>query len=1062
MEPQPSSTALELRLLGVPQAQLGGTPIHLPTRKGLWLLAYLALDGPADRGTLANLLWDDAGEEQARGNLRAELYRLGRSPAAEVLEVSKRQVSYRGLPCDVEHYERLLRAGDVTGAERLYRGELLAGASGGPSFEEWLRARREGLEARRAEGLRSHAAALEAAGDLRAALHSWLTLLGQDELNEEACREVMRLHARLGERDQALSRYARCQAALARDLELEPLPETAALARAIREGLGRTAPTSAEPQRQLDRGLLPLTGREAALKRLRPLESGVVLLIGESGVGKTRLADELAALRGGALTLHGTELARATPLAPLEGALRQSLKAGRLDQLEEPWRGELARLLPELSSVRLPADTLPAGRPRFLAALTHALALSAGPGGSLILDDVQWFDDTTLEVCARLVSNYPVLLLLTARPSELSTAQAAQAALEAWAHAGVLTTEHLSALSEADLLSLVRTLSGTSSGELFSQRLHAVTDGNPLFVVQTLRGLLESGVITVRGGQWQTAYDEVTSDYAELPMAASVGAAITARADRLGAEARRLLDAASLIDEPFTLRELIGATALDEWSALAAFERAEEAGLLISAGQAYRFAHALIRRALQGALSPQRAGLLRRRLAENLMAQGGDALAIAQLLTDTPAAAAAWWRQAARQAAERYDARSALTLLNRALEALPGSDERRAAWLIERANLADTLGEHTVQTESLNEAARLATSDLDRGLVVLGRSRVQSLAGQPVQAGALAREASELLRRAGSDRGTYQAELCLAEAAYYLEDFPQALKCAEEAARVARRLDPPALMGALNWLGIVRDTLLDPEGALRAYNEGLALTARGAGGYMAARLLNNRATLNNLYGQFARALTDLDEALVLIQRGEYRQLEGFVLTTRVCALQGLGQLGQAARDLEQARLIAQALGSLRLESHCLSQHAALLVADQQFAQAIPAADTALAAAHTTGAVSDQISALVARSAAQLNSNQPQAALRDAQAAAALLETRGVLREGLPFFIHHALVQALMAAGQRGEAVRRKQLAASEIRALAARLGDPGLRAALLALPECAALLEHKGVPEGFP
>ena len=99
-----------------------------------------------------------------------------------------------------------------------------------------------------------------------------------------------------------------------------------------------------------------------------------------------------------------------------------------------------------------------------------------------------------------------------------------------------------------------------------------------------------------------------------------------ARADHLGAGARRVLDAASLAGDVFTLRELVGATALDDWTALEALESAQRAGLLVADGSGYRYSHVLVRRSLQGALSPAREGLLRRRLADGLIASGGDPL----------------------------------------------------------------------------------------------------------------------------------------------------------------------------------------------------------------------------------------------------------------------------------------------------------------------------------------------------------------------------------------------------------------------------------------------------
>jgi len=1062
------AAAFFLSLLGPAHLCRGDEAVVLPTRKALWLLAYLALEGPSERGVLADLLWDEGGEEQARGNLRAELYRLTHGPAGPALRISKRLIGLDGVDCDVLTYQRWLQEGQVAEAEALYRGELLSGASGGPAFEGWLRTRRDGLARLRAASLTRQARMLEDAGELRRALNTWLSLLAHDELAEEWHREAMRLHALLGERGLALARFERCRTVLAAELALEPLPETAELARSIWAGArAHPAPLQDLPG-TLDQ--LPMTGRDGVRQRLRSVTTGVVALLGEPGVGKTRLATELAQERGQVLTLRGSELSRGTPLAPLTEPLRHALRQGRLDRLHEPWRSELARLLPELGGPEQPASTAgtaAAGRARFLDALTRASLLclvpsesdpgSPAPGTTLLIDDLQWFDDTTLELCG-LILRAPgaPLLIVTARPHELDQAPGALAALLAWERAGVLRRETLGPLAEADLLALVRTLSGSGEGQLFARRLQAVTGGNPLFVLETLRGLLESGEIEVRAGNWLTAYDGLTSDYTELPMAPSVRAAVIARAERLGPEARRVLDAASLADDVFTLRELVGATALDEWTSLDALERAERAGLLSLEANGYRFTHGLIRRALQGALGPSRQALLHRRLADTLIALGGDPLAIAHHLEADPVAAAPWWRQAARNAARLYSSRSAFEQLSRALRALPAGDERYLGWLLERVQLSATLGERGTQAADLTEAAALAFSDLDRGLVLLEQARFQSIAGAPAAAAALAEEAGQCLRRANSETGAYQASLCLAEMAYYQEAFTLALSRSEETVALARRLDPPALIAALNWLGIARDTLLDPEGALDAYAEALGLLVRYPDGYMKARLHNNRATVYGLYGHFVPALADLNEAVALIERGEYRHLEAFVLTTRVRVLRGLGRLDEAFADLDRAARIAQHTESHRLHSHCLFLRVPLLNDLRAYPEALEASAAALEAAGTTDAPSDRVFALAGRSEALLALGRLDDALASSAEALQLLDHTGTLREGLPYFVYLAHVRALTARRCLEEADHLQRRAAGEIQAQASRFRSADLRTAFLALPECSALLGGTG------
>ncbi|MFB9993862.1 AAA family ATPase [Deinococcus oregonensis] len=1052
---------LNLKVIGTVQAYVGGFPLSLPTRKGRWLLAYLALEGPQDRGHLAGLLWDEGGEEQARGNLRAELHRLRNTPVAPYLRVNKHQIELLDVGCDLPEYLGLLQGGNVQRAATLERGDLLSDLRGGPALEDWAQVRRTEFAALRATHLSAAARRLEARGDVRAALETWLRLITQDELAEPWQREAIRLQALVGERAPALARFERFRTLLDEELGLEPLPETVALAEQVRSGLltlTAAEPTDAVPT--LER--LPLTGRAAVLARVRQRSPNLIVFVGDPGVGKTRLAEELAEGPGPTLTLRASEFSAATPLAPLTEPLRAAARQGRFSDLPEWIASELARLLPELNwdprgAGRLsisPADSLPspAGRSRFLQALTEALRTCLGPHGTLLLDDLHWFDDTTLELCTLLRAGGGVgRWIVTARPQELAERPAAAKALEAWQRVGSAIQEQVEPLSESELLGLVQTLAGTAGGRLFTRRLYGVTGGNPLFVLETLRGLLESGEVSVGEGGWLTAYDDVTQDYTELPMAPSVRAAILGRADRLGAETRRLLDAASVVGDVFALRELVGATALDDWTALAALERAEGAGLLVGEGAAYRFSHALVGRTLRGVLGQARQSLLRRRLADSLIALGGDPVQIARHLADDPAAAAPWWHQAALAARQRYAAQLALTHLGQALAALPAGDARRLEWLLDHAQLAGSVGLRPLQESNLADARRLAFSALDQGRVMLAQARFLSVGGEPKEALAAAEQAAELLREhAAPDR--YDAELCLAEMLYYEEQFDRSLQVTAGAVESARRLGPLPLASALNWLGIVRDTTLDPEGALAAYGEALLLAPQAHDGYLTARLLNNRATVFTLYGRFDRALADLTEALALILRSGYRHLEGFVLDTQVRALRGLGRLDEAAEALVTALAIGRETGSQRLVSH-LMHHRVLLLNDlRDFGEAVQAAQNALQTAGSTGSTTDRIFTLTGRSAALLALGNPAAAAQDACEAAALLDEVGGIREGLPFFVWWAQVKALSAAGQAAEAAAVLRRARQELQALSDRLSDPELHSALLSLPECAGLL----------
>ncbi|NJK44044.1 MAG: hypothetical protein HC933_06920 [Pleurocapsa sp. SU_196_0] len=351
--PAKRSSSLELILLGAGEARLRGVRVELPTRKALALLAYLALEGATGRSRLAGLLWSDNDEESARRNLRRELHRLRQSGLRDHLEVSGDTVGLNEVvTTDVTGLHALGASADETDLQSalevhttLLEGYELDGAA---LFAEWLERERSRVAAARHRLALILAERFETRGEWRGALALHLRLLHEDGLQERQHREVMRLHDLLGEREAALEQFQRCRDALRVELGLEPLPETVRLAQRIRgaqtleriETLVGTNVNLQEVNLQA-----PLVGREAALVALEG-RAGATLLVGEPGVGKTRLAQDFASSRTG-LTMRFTEASRQTPLAGVAEVLRTHLNHPGLLALEPVWRCELARLVPE-------------------------------------------------------------------------------------------------------------------------------------------------------------------------------------------------------------------------------------------------------------------------------------------------------------------------------------------------------------------------------------------------------------------------------------------------------------------------------------------------------------------------------------------------------------------------------------------------------------------------------------------------------------------------------------------------------------------------------------------
>src|SRR5215216_5623261 len=210
-----------------------------------------------------------------------------------------------------------------------------------PEFDDWQIGEASALERELASALRRLVELLVADGEFEQALpraRRWLEL---DPLHEPAHRELIRLYAWSGERAAALEQYRTCVRTLTRELGVAPLEETATLYEQLNEG-GLAPPPTAKAQAAAPRAAkpgappeLPLVGREAELAALLDAhasaqpDGGLAVIEGEAGIGKTRLAHELArkARGGGAVVLatrcHEDEAG--LPYGPIVELLREAV-----------------------------------------------------------------------------------------------------------------------------------------------------------------------------------------------------------------------------------------------------------------------------------------------------------------------------------------------------------------------------------------------------------------------------------------------------------------------------------------------------------------------------------------------------------------------------------------------------------------------------------------------------------------------------------------------------------------------------------------------------------------
>lgn len=803
---------LRLKLLGGFESRLAtGAVVTLPTRKAQALLAYLAArPGQAhSRDKLAALLWPDRGDAQARDSLRHTLVELRKVLPAEPPglggEAGAVALDPAAVEVDVVRFECLVKAGHLAEAADLYDGDFLDGfVLREARFEEWLVTERERLREQALDALQRLLGQQCDAKSIEPAIRTALRLLALDATQETAHRALMQLYAQQGRRAAALRQYQTCVTVLQRELGTEPEAVTRHVYREIVQQRvaaadGRPAsPTAKSPERP--RPAIrpasamvesPFIGRDDELQQLRNRlddarwgRGRVIAIIGEAGVGKSRLVAELIRHATGAdtrvLLARCHESEQILPFGPWVDALRAAHVVPdepAVLALEPGWRAELARLFPEIPTSGLPAPSDDARR--LFESVTHLVrSLAASQPVLVVLDDLHWADEISVRLLAylgRRIAGDRVLLVATAREEELADAAALRAMLDEMRREGALDAMTLTRLSADQTATLVRSLAKLGTDPEALTRLEAqiwrVSAGNPFVVVETLRVLERVTVL----------------DSTALPLPERVREVITASLGRLSVRARELANVAAVIGRDFDFALLQRASGLTDRDAASGAEELVRQRVLHGVGERFDFTHDRIREVIYAELLAPRRRLLHREVAlaiESLptdrVADETERLAYHALRGECWDKAVTHLRQAGLRAVARSAYREAVASLGQAIDTVGHLPESR-----ETAELA-------VDLRLDLRSALLPLADVPRMLRCLG-------------------EAERIARALGDQRRlgiVLQLSVMPHVSAGHYEE---ALRCGRDALAIGAALADPAIeapsLGALGMVHTARGEL---------------------------------------------------------------------------------------------------------------------------------------------------------------------------------------------------------------------------------------------------------------
>jgi DNA-binding SARP family transcriptional activator/KaiC/GvpD/RAD55 family RecA-like ATPase len=654
---------LALALFGGLRVEMGGADVtaRLPGRQGRALVAYLVLnrDRVVSRNELMDVLWPSRPPAAPEAALSSVLAKVRRALGPDV--VHGRQALVLQLPpraaVDVEVVQEQAERAEVALAERdpdtalqaaQAASEMLAPRLLSDLDGEWIerwRRRFDELELRVLE-IAARAGLELGESHLPAAERAAAELVAREPFREGGYGVLMRAQAAQGNLAEALRTFEQVRVLLRDELGTSPSPSLVALhdsllcddVPAASSGSPHAAERGARAQASVTSQMIEgaFVGREEFSRRLRERwvetragQTRLVLLVGEAGVGKTRLAAEFGEEihRDGGRVLYGRADEDALlPHQPFVEALRQLMAGGgeALSAAAHQDREILWRLLPDLappgraltSAGHDEADTL---RYRLFEAVSELLCVAGRRSPLLlILDDLHWADKPTLLLLRHLLRDPRVTHLLvvgTFRHVEVSREHPLLDQLANLRRERRYDRLTLTGLDNAATQALVTDRLGRAASPEFVRRLREQTEGNAFFIEETIRALSESGL---------AAEDPITETALErLGVPEGVSEIVGRRVSHLSELAAEVLTAASVVGRDFRLEIVAQVVGRSPEQVMGALEESMTAGLVFeeaSRFDVFTFSHALVRNSLYGQLSVSRRVRLHHCVAEALEA----------------------------------------------------------------------------------------------------------------------------------------------------------------------------------------------------------------------------------------------------------------------------------------------------------------------------------------------------------------------------------------------------------------------------------------------------------
>lgn len=635
---------VKIYLLGTFEVERGDRILRAndwPRKKAAALLKRLAYQRRLVKDQAIDFLWPESDLTSGMNNLYRVLYSLRQTldslaPHGTTGDIFDYQDGVLNLGesvwVDVTEFEQLSKTktgqdpdrqiAQLKEALNLYRGEFLPE----DRYEEWTILPRESLFRHFREVNLILAEHYLENRDFSLAIELLSPLLTRDPADEPVHRYLMRAYALSGRRHDALRQYQACVDALASELDVPPGPETASLYDQIisnrlvlqKDPAPAASWTPPVPVSLDSKQPGLFVGRQVEigeisgyLQELRQGRGSTIIIAGESGIGKTRLALEILNLadKAGMATLLGAayEQEERLPFQPFIEAFDHYLAKNRQFKKENPIT-HFHRL--DSSDPQQEHWSLYKATANFIQEIAGDKPLV------FLLDDLHAADETSLQLfhyLARQTRFSPVMFIATYR-IDSPTSIEFNALVSALYREELSETFKLGSIpKEAVQEILGETLEGSVSDEL-CQAVNDITAGNPFFTQEIARALLKYDKVSRQGGCWSLKPGE------ELSASDNLNALLRQKISRLGPNVEAVLSSAAVIGREFSFEILQGVSALSSGEILDSLDAAIAAYLIEETPVGYRFRHPLIRRTLYDNLSRVRRASQHTRVAESIEA----------------------------------------------------------------------------------------------------------------------------------------------------------------------------------------------------------------------------------------------------------------------------------------------------------------------------------------------------------------------------------------------------------------------------------------------------------